>query len=80
MSHTPSELASRELSLSKLDEEVIQSSAVSSCWRVTSVHVVVAIRLVRDILTLMGLLLGGFENVSEPKEPGLITASALWLE
>ena len=66
MSHTVSELESLELSVSELDEELVGES--SSCRRVTSVCVVVTVRLPRGRLDLMGTLLGGLENVSEPKE------------
>ena len=65
MSHSVSELESLELSVSELDEEVMGESSVgSSCWRVTSVRVVVVILLARGRLVLMGTLLGGLVNVS----------------
>ena len=72
MSHTVAELESLELSVSELDEEVVGESSVrSSCLRVTSVRVVVVVLLARGRLVLIGTLLGGLENVSEPKEPDL---------
>ena len=43
-----------------------ESSAGSSCLRVTSVRVVVAVVLARGRLVLMSSLLGELENVSEP--------------
>ena len=53
----------------ELDEEVVGEYSVgSSCQRVTSVHVVVIVLLARGRLVLMGTLLGGLKNVSEPKE------------
>ena len=53
----------------ELDEEVVGEYSVgSSCRRVTLVHVVVIVLLARGRLVLMGTLLGGLKNVSEPKE------------
>ena len=43
----------------------------SSCLRVTSVRVVVVVLLAGGRMVLMGILMGGLENVSEPIEMNL---------